>query len=192
MKLDVIKKKIKFFIQGLKNFKEIGTVTRSGPAMCRKIAELVPANSKYVLELGAGDGVITRHLLKRIPIDGKVISFEINPELYLSLAAINDDRLITINDTAELLPQYLKDHNISEVDAVVCAIPFIVLEESVMYNILKICQKVLKKGNNYIQVHYAKNLAPKYKDFFGNLIVHKIIKNIPPAYVFQCIKEKDK
>jgi len=51
--------RLKFFLQGLLNFNQIGTVTRSGPAMCRQMAAGIPANSKYVIELGAGDGVIT-------------------------------------------------------------------------------------------------------------------------------------
>lgn len=74
--------RLKFFLQGLLNFNQIGTVTRSGPAMCRQMAAGIPANSKYVIELGAGDGVITPYLLDVLPPDAKLLSFEINPELY--------------------------------------------------------------------------------------------------------------
>jgi len=50
--------------------------------MCRQMAAGIPANSKYVIELGAGDGVITPYLLDVLPPDAKLLSFEINPELY--------------------------------------------------------------------------------------------------------------
>lgn len=178
--------KMKFLIEGIKNFKEVGTVTRSGTAMCQKMVSYLDQDSKHILELGAGDGVITRHILEKMPADGKLISFEINPNLFKQLESIDDDRLIAVNDSAENLEEYLRKHDMQELDAILSAIPFLVLPQETADRILTLCKKSLKKGGPFTQVHYGKGLKDFYESVFGNIVIHFILMNVPPAYVFYC------
>lgn len=180
--------RLKFLIEGFKHFNEIGTVTRSGPAMCRKMVSYLDSQSKYVLELGAGDGVITPYILDKMPADGKLLSFEINEKLYEQLCKIDDDRLIPINDSAEHLEKYLEEYGISKLDAIVSAIPYIVLPKEIAIKIVSLCKDLLKDGAPFTQVHYARNLKDLYQGIFGNLKMHFILANVPPAYVFYCKK----
>lgn len=178
--------RIKFFLQGLMNFKEIGTVTRSGPDMCRKMASGVPADSKFVIELGAGDGVITHYLLEILPKDAKLISFEINPELFKKLSSIQDHRLIAINDGVENFEKYLAQYDFGELDAVASAIPFIIFPEEKAKTMILAIKSKMKKGAPWMQVHYALSLRSLYEGIFGNFKAHRIYMNLPPAYVFEC------
>lgn len=182
--------RFKFLLEAIKNFQEVGTVTRSGKMMRKKVASLISKNDLYILELGAGDGVLTRSILESMG-DGKLLCFEINPNMYQEILKINDPRLIAINDTAENIEQHMKVHNIEAFDAIVSAIPYIVLPAALADKILAICKKNLKKGKSFLQVHYAKTLLKKYKALFGNIIAHRIYMNIPPAYLFQCIKGEE-
>ncbi len=178
-----------FFKEAVKNFREVGTVTRSGKILCKKMASFLDLEDKYVLELGAGDGAITIEILKKLPQDGKLLCFEINPNMYNQLCEIKDSRFIPINDSAENMEKYMKEHRIDVFDSILSAIPYIVFREELAKSILNLCKKNLKKDGNYMQVHYAKSLVGLYKGVFGNLKTHRIYRNIPPAYAFQCINK---
>ena len=181
--------RIQFFLEGIKHFKEVGTVTRSGVAMCQKTASFIPSNKQVVVvELGAGDGVMTKHLLNRISIDSTLIAIELNEKLYQHLADIQDDRLVAIHASAEELETILEQHNIKEVDYMVSAIPFIVFPKEQAQEMLHTFKRLMKSGGLYMQVHYAKRLTSLYESVFGNLQTNFIFANLPPAYVFVCKK----
>jgi len=179
----------KFLLEALKNFREVGTVTRSGPSLRNKIASYLTNEDIHVLELGAGDGAITKALLQKLPANGKLLAFEINPNMFQAMVdSIDDDRLIAINDSAENVEAYMKLHDIESFDVIVSAIPYIVLPESLAKKILNLCKNNLKKGKPYLQVHYAKTLMSLYRGVFGNIKAHRVWINVPPAFVFECIR----
>ena len=181
--------RFKFLLEGIKNFREVGTVTRSGKALSLKMSSFLTSEDKFVLEVGAGDGALTREILNKMHPDGKLLSFEINPNMYKTLSQISDPRLIPINDSAENLESYMAEYGIDIFDGIISAIPYIVLPESLALLILNLCKKNLKKGKSYTQVHYAKSLTSLYKGVFGNISTHFVFFNIPPAYAFRCLKE---
>lgn len=178
----------KFLLEALKNFKQVGTVTRSGKALSRKIASFITKEDKYVLELGAGDGAITGRILNNMHPEGKLLSFEINPNMVEVLNRIEDPRLIVINDSAEKMEYYMRKHDITSFDGIVSAIPYIVLPKVLADKIITLCQKNLKMNKFYLQVHYAKTKLSLYKDAFGNIETFWVFLNVPPAYVFKCVK----
>jgi len=182
--------RIQFFFEGIKHFKEVGTLTRSGVAMSQKAASFIPADEEVVVvELGAGDGVMTKHLLDRISKNSTLISIELNEKLYEHLADIQDDRLVAIHASAEELEAILIQRNIKEVDYMVSAIPFIVFPKEKALEMLHTFKGLMKSGGLYMQVHYAKRLTSLYESVFGNLQTNFILANLPPAYVFVCEKK---
>ena len=183
--------RLKFFLQGILNFKEIGTVTRSGPSMCRKMAAGMPKDAQFVIELGSGDGVITNYLLEVLPQDAKLLSFEINPELFKKLAAIKDDRLIAVNDGVENFEKYMDQYGFERLDAVASAIPFIIFPEKKAKSMILAIKAKMKNNAPWMQVHYALSLRNLYEGIFGNFKAHRIYWNLPPAYVFECHNKID-
>ncbi len=184
--MNKMKEDVNFFIQGLKKFREVGTITRSSASMCKNLVSKIPPDSKIVVELGAGDGVVTRYILDSLPKDGLLFAFEINDTLFDQLMVIDDPRLIPVHESAENLGSVLQGHNIQKADAIISVLPFILMGKKLTHAILENCKKHLRIGGTFIQVHYAKNLVEKYKEVFGNIKIHKIYKNFPPAYVFTC------
>jgi len=180
--------RFKFLLEALKNFKEVGTVTRSGKALCRKIASFITNEDRNVLELGAGDGAITESILKNMHPQGKLLCFEINPNMVEVLARIDDPRLIVINDSAEHMEDYMRAHDIIAFDGIVSAIPYIVLPKELAYKIITLCKENLKMEKFYLQVHYAKTKLSLYTETFGNIETFWVLLNVPPAYVFKCVK----
>ncbi len=184
--------KVRFLFQSIKNFQQMGTVIRSGTAMCRKMTHFIDAQNDLILvELGAGDGAITKYILDRMSPEARLFVFEINPELCEVLSKINDDRLILINDSAENLKTQLNKYGLHEVDTIISAIPFLVLPDDLTKKILFISKSVLKTGGIFIQMHYVKTVQKMYRNIFGNVHSYFVPVNIPPGYVFRCVKEEE-
>ena len=181
--------RFKFLLEALRNFKEVGTVTRSGKALSRKIASFITKEDKYVLELGAGDGALTKSILLNMHPEGKLLCFEINPNMVEVLELIEDPRLIVINDSAEKMEEYMRAHEIISFDGIISAIPYIVLPKELAKKIITLCKINLKQNKFYLQVHYAKTKLALYTEAFGNIETFWVLLNVPPAYVFKCVKK---
>ena len=150
----------------------------------------MPDQARVVVELGPGDGAITRHILERLQPDAQVLVFEINEVFIEKLKdSFDDTRLTLIHDSAEQLGRYLQARGIASVDYIVSGIPFVMLPESLAISITNECRKWLRPGGLFIQFHYSPLLIPFYKRVFGNTAVDFIPINIPPAFVISCEKQ---
>lgn len=177
-------KRLDFFSESLKNLKEVGTVTRSSRYLCKNITDQIDfEKAGVIVELGAGDGVITEKLLEKMKPDSKLIVFEINEVFCNQLNEIKDPRFLFYQKSAEELTIVLDENGIEEVDYVVSAIPFTVVPDEIARNIVEQCRNSLRVGGKYIQVHYSLVMKNLYKRAFGNIKVNFILKNLPPAFL---------
>lgn len=183
--------KIEFLMQALRNYRNVGTVVRSGKWLSKRMASFIKKEDRVLVELGAGDGAITHHILQKMHPDAKLYCFEINPTFCEKLQTMDDDRLIVIQKSAEDLKEILTTYGVKEADIVISAIPYLVLPEALARQILEQCNAVLKQGAPYLQLHYGTKLKSLYASIFGNIRQHYEVRNIPPAYVFECRKEKN-
>lgn len=178
-----------FITESIKNIKTVGTVTRSSKFLCKKMVEQTDfEDAKVIVELGAGDGVITKHILKKLPKDASLMVFEVHPEFCVLLRKLEDPRLIIIEDTAEKIGEYLTKHNFTEIDAIISAIPFVVVPEDESYRIVEACKHYLKEMGTYVQVHYSLVKKKMYENVFGNVDVSFVPLNVPPAFVLKSHK----
>lgn len=177
-------KNIPFIRESIRNLKTVGTVTKSSPSLCKGAAKEVDyTTSKWIVELGAGDGVITKHILKAMAPDARLMVFEVNESFCDQLREIDDDRLVVVQDGAQRLAHYLDKHQFEKLDAVVSAIPFVIFSEKDARSIITECRDHMKQGAPYIQVHYSLVARKMYREIFGNVKTKFIPFNIPPAFV---------
>jgi len=176
-----------FFSEFLKEGKNIGSITPSSKFLVKKMVEPIDfLNVKCIVEFGSGTGNITLELLKKMPDDALLLAFEINNEFCETLQKIKDPRLKIISDTAENLEDYLAQNNIQKVDYIVSSLPFTMIPNSIVRNILRVVTKVLKPGGAFIQYQYSLNAYKKLKDKFKKVYLTFTPINIPPAFVFTC------
>lgn len=181
--------RIKFFFESLKNIKSVGTVTRSSRYLCQAVVrEAALRKAKVVVELGAGDGVMTRHLLKAMAPDAILFSFEINELFCEQMRTIHDSRLKIINQSAEELPAILEHAGLEKVDTIASALPFSVFPEELTHSIVSISHQVLKPGGKFVQIHYSLKTRNIYRQIFGNVTTSMEVRNVPPAFVLTCTK----
>lgn len=182
--------KFKYLWQTLLHFREMGTVIPSSRAMCNQMTGFIdPGHDKVIIELGAGDGVITRHILSKMAPDAILFVFEINPELCETISSIKDNRMKLINDDARTMNTYLQQYGYSHADHIISAIPFLILPENIRKSILNVSHQILKNQGLFIQLHYSKSLFHLYQQVFGEVETKYVPINIPPGYVFKCVNK---
>ena len=178
---------IGFFRESIRNLKTVGTFTRSSKFLCKGMIKHVDfSTAKVIVELGAGDGVITKHILQSMQPDCKLMAFEVNDRFINMLEEIDDDRLIVVKDSAEHLKKYLDQFGLTQVDAVISAIPFVIIPEPTATNIVQSCKDHLIDGGQYVQVHYSLMAKKLYENVFGKVNVNWVPLNVPPAFVLVC------
>jgi phospholipid N-methyltransferase len=180
-----------FLKESLKTLRTTGAIARSSKYLVRQMMQPIDfAQARVIVELGAGDGVLTVELLNRMSPDALLLCFEINTEFCKILrGAFDDPRFILIEDSAENLEKHLNELGYTEADYIMSAIPFIALPNELVHNIVFVCHKVLKKNGLYIQYHYSSFIKKMYRKFFDHVEVEFVPLNIPPAFVMICEKK---
>lgn len=177
-------KRLEFLQESLKNLKTVGSVARSSSFLCESMISYINfSEAQTIVELGAGDGVITRQLLRNMRPDAKLITFEVNEKFCSILRNIDDPRLILIDDSAEKLKEYLTELGLEHIDYVISAIPFTVLPKPIGFNVVGQCYDRLKNGGLFVQMHYSLLTTKLYKTIFGNVGIRFVPLNLPPAFV---------
>jgi phospholipid N-methyltransferase len=178
-------KKIDFLRQSLKTMRTTGSITPSSRFLVRQMMRPVEFSSaRIIVELGAGEGVLTRELLAHMPSNCKLISFEINADFCNTLrATLLDSRFVLVEDSAEYLEKYLKENGFSNADFIISALPFVALPEELSQSIIQACYKNLKENGLFVQFHYSSFMKKIYRRVFGNVDVTFVPLNIPPAFV---------
>ncbi len=181
--------KLTFLQESLKNMKTMGTVIQTSNYAAKTLAGLLHFdNIDIIVELGGGDGAITKHLLKKMKRNARLIVFEVNESFCDKLRAIEDPRILVIPESAENLDHVLHQMGIVQVDAIVSSIPFAILPEPFHIQILNLCNSILKPGASFLQIHYSLFLKNLYQQVFGNVDVEFAAFNIPPVFIMHSKK----
>ena len=181
--------KINFLGEFLKKENKVGSVAPSSKFLVKKmIAPIDFRKAKVIVEFGPGTGVITDEILKKMSADCKLYAFEINKEFVGKLSSIKDNRFKLIEDSAEKIEEYLLKDGIANADYVVSSLPLAIIPREIEYNILNAASRSLKTGGSFIQFQYSLSSRKKLKEIFHSIKTNFTPINIPPAFVFTCIK----
>ena len=98
-------------IKLMRNIKTTGTITPSSRVLIKHLLSPVDfATARCIVELGPGNGCITRALLQHMRADSNLLCFELNPEFATRLSKhISDPRLHIHNTCASALHSILAD-----------------------------------------------------------------------------------
>ena len=128
---NIFQPRFDFLRESIRNLRSTGSVAPSSRFLCRAIASKIdPEKARIVVELGPGDGVVTRFILDRLGPEAKLLIFEIN-EVFVEKIRSNfdDPRLVVIHDSAENMSRHFRALQIQEVDFIISGIPFVMLPE---------------------------------------------------------------
>jgi phospholipid N-methyltransferase len=182
-----------FFRSFLRHPKEVGAFFATGASYSKLACKQVDwARVKNIVELGAGNGSVTKYIVRNLSKGQQLFVFEIDPDLFKQLEkSIKHPQVILIHDTAVNLPMHLKKHGVTEVEVVFSEIPMVSLPKAVGDAIIQAVKKVMAPGALYLQIQYTLLSVKKLKKLFKSVETKFTLFNLPPAFLHICKEEID-
>lgn len=177
-----------FFLRRFVEFpRQVGSVMPSSRYLTRAVMDRIDwEETRCLAELGAGTGVFTRAIIRNLRKDGAALVFEIDPMLK---KVIEDDHAgLDVYGDARELPKILYERGIAELDCVVSSLPFAVLPPRMTASILDAVCKYLKPGGKMVAYQYSRHMKPYFEKRFASVKVSFVLRNVPPAFVYECVK----
>ncbi|CCG86335.1 class I SAM-dependent methyltransferase [Erwinia piriflorinigrans] len=177
--LSYLKNKVGYIQEFIADPRNTGTIAPSSQTLCRAMSEAVDwQRALHIAELGAGDGVLTRHLLSLMREDARLQTFETNPRFYSSLNSMQDrdPRLQVMAKSAENLH--------GQFDAIFSCLPLLSLPYALRHRILKRAATQLAPGGIFVQFQYTSLSEPLLSSYFA-WSRKRVLANLPPAWVYQ-------
>lgn len=164
-----------FFKEALKDYGEVGAWVPSSRYTTRRIVNALNPADRFIIEYGAGDGVVTKALLSRLPADGQVVAVEINRELAAELERIGDSRLRVLTEDARAVSRRLASLGLPRIDAFICGVPLStralldrkirIMQEEIIAN----SASALAPGGRFIFYQHTPVAIPTLKKFFSDV-----------------------
>lgn len=186
---------IEFVKAAIKNPRDVSTVFPTSRWLAQRLLDEVPIEpNSFIVEVGAGTGAITQHLLRRLHKPGEqYLGVELNQQMVNYLRTYFPSLKFEIGP-AQNLGVWLKD---KKADAVVSSLPWTVFNESVQTETLQAIHDSLKPGGVFVTYMclnsswypQAKRFKEKVHSMFTSVDKTPVEwRNIPPAFVFRCTK----
>jgi phosphatidylethanolamine/phosphatidyl-N-methylethanolamine N-methyltransferase len=174
-----------FFRRWLRNPLQMGSIIPSSPALCHRIARAVErAPEQYVLELGAGTGVVSRALLAAGVPAHKLVVVEIVPEMaeYLreALPGVN-----VICGDAFALKGALPQHMHGQIGTAICGIPLVMLPLERQQEFVDAVESVAPGRGFLLYTYCITSPLPYTKLGLGAKRLAWTPLNFPPASVWR-------
>jgi phospholipid N-methyltransferase len=168
----------------IKNIRTTGAIYESSRYVSRNITHEINSHKpQVVIELGAGSGNITERILSKLHPDSILYCFEIEPQFYEKLEAINDSRFHLIKHSAADVTRYFE---FSTVDIIISGLPLSLFNDTERDQLLNDCYSLLKKGGVYRQFLYS--LQKNYFMPIFDKMETSLEMNLPPAVLYSCYK----
>lgn len=183
-----------FIWQAVRNCRETGAFAPSS----RFLARLIVDNSliepgQEILEIGAGTGVFTAELLRRLPKQSRLLVLEKSPQ-FASLLRRRFPGIPVIEACASCLSQELARFSLQSVDRVVSGLPWAAMPRDVQTLLLGEIRKSLRPEGVFTTfAYFGPHLLPAGRAFRQRLhsAFHRVestkieIRNFPPAFVYR-------
>ncbi|HVL87368.1 MAG TPA: methyltransferase domain-containing protein [Candidatus Thermoplasmatota archaeon] len=161
-----------FARQFLRNPVAVGTLFRSGPFLAKRLtAEALRHKPATILEVGCGDGAITKTLAKGAAREGiRFLAVDINA----ALLSKNPVRGSLFQGDASRLP-------VRSADVIVCGLPLALLPKE---KVLEILREFRRVAPNFVAFQYSTTSLKLIRQVFPNArVVTYVLANVPPAVV---------
>lgn len=172
-----------FLKTAVRNYTTVGAVAEISRYVTARVLCEVPPGARTVVELGAGNGTLTKELVKRLPRDGRLIAVEILPGFVKELQTIKDSRLSVIEgDAAEVLAR-LRSDGTPLADVIVSNIPFSLMKVLRRRTILSRAADMLAPDGSLIVYQNLPVVATQLKELFHEIAWGLELRNFPPYFV---------
>ncbi|WNS43114.1 methyltransferase domain-containing protein [Paenibacillus sp. MMS20-IR301] len=176
------------FLRGfLRDPLRVGSILPSSPALAETLVRCIPwAEIHSVAELGAGTGTITRLIDLHRADSSQVFLFERNKTMRTYLK----ERFpaFMFHSNASYLLKKLNDEGVSQLDCILCGLPFFNFSDEMRERLLHQIVQALKPGGYFVAYRFSLQMKKHFAARFTIERVEFVGRNFPPAYVYVCRK----
>ena len=167
------------------NLGTTGALTFSSKTLVKKMLTHVDfKGAKLIIELGGGDGSITKGIVDKLDPETELLVFEISKSFCSTMEKLfPQPNVRIINDSAENIGKYIQGR---KADYVLSSLPFSFIAPDARQQILAQSKIALTHSGSFIQVCYSYMLKNLFKKYFGDVNTSFTLKNLPPAFVMVC------
>ena len=167
------------------NIKTTGAVTFSSKSLVNKMLSFADfTGAKTIVELGGGDGSITKGIIDRMDEDAVLLVFEISKHFCDNLAKeFPQHNIHIICDSAENLDKYLDGRS---ADLILSSLPFSLIPKESRTEIYRKSKSNLSDNGIFIQICYSYMLKFQFASHFNHIRTAFTLKNFPPAFIMIC------
>lgn len=173
----------------------IGAVWPSSASLAdAMVAEIDWPSVDAVLEYGPGTGAFTAQILAAMRPEARLLAIEQNAEL-AQVVRSKFPQVTVVEDSVEHVRAICDQHDINEVQAIVCGLPWAAFPETLQTRLLEAMMTVLSPAGEFVTFAYLQGLlVPAGRRFRRQLpqffsSVEKsptVFRNFPPAFVYRC------
>lgn len=175
----------------------IGALCPSSIAMAEAMMENCPLSSaSVVVELGPGTGAFTERILGKLSPKTAFLPIELDPAC-VSLLTERFPGLKVYCDSAERLPELLKQAGHAHVDCVISGLPWANMPAHAQRRILEAVVQTLRPNgvfNTFTYLHArwlpsACQFRALLRTKFSEVRLSPVVwRNMPPAYIYRCVR----
>lgn len=165
----------------------VGSVAPSSRFLQRKMVSPVDfERAKCIVELGPGEGCITREIIRRMGPETHLLTFEMHEGFVRDFLNFDNPRVHVINDSAEFIGKYLRKYNLEKADYIISSLPLTNFPVELKERILDEAIEHLNPDGLYMQYQYTTSAFKLLKKKFKKVKLGFTPINIPPAFVYTC------
>lgn len=187
-----------FAINFFKHPTMLGSVIPSSRWLIRSLlAQVDWDRARYFVEYGPGVGTITRHILKRMHSEAKLLVLEVNDDFVRHLnSAIDDPRLVVRSHSAARLGSVLDELDWPHIDYAVSGIPFSTMLPADVEAVLDETGLRLSPQGEFLVYQFSRHSAQYLYRRFDDVSREFVLRNVPPVSCYRArrngLEAKDK
>ena len=172
----------KFLSQG----KRIASIAPSSRALAEAMCEHVTPNQpQTIVELGAGDGAVTRVIAERMHADSQLAAMELDADLADRLARRVPAATVIQDDVAKVATQ-LEARGMSQVDLVISGLPTPSLPRAVNESVFDWLASLGRAARVSQLTVMPWVFLPLYRRLFEEVRFTPVMRNLPPGGAYHC------
>ncbi len=173
----------------------VGAVAPSSRGLALRMVQWIDWESvNAAVEYGPGTGAFTAQILQSKRPGTEFFAVELNSQFAATLAGRFQD-VTVLQDSVANIEALCRQQGVSEVDAIVCGLPWAAFSDRDQTDYLDAMMSVLRPGGHFATFAYlqgmvlpaARRFRRKLQSYFGEVHVSPTVwRNLPPAFVYQC------